>query len=160
LKDLTPGLLPAHVALVSREELLPEADFLSLHVPLTPGTRGLIGKAALRWMRSSAILVNTSRGPAADEPALVEALRDNRLAGAALDVFTEEPLPVSSPLRSLPNVVLTPHYAARSEESILELRSTEAASVEALVRGYWPPYPANPTVSPRIPLQPWTEFHL
>jgi D-3-phosphoglycerate dehydrogenase len=153
-----PASVPGHVTLVSREVLLREADLLSIHVPLTSETRGLVGEAELRAMKSTAIVVNTGRGPVIDQDALVCALREKRIAAAALDVFTEEPLPANSPLREFTNVTLTPHYGARSEDSIIDLRHTVADSVEALIRGYWPPYPVNPGVSPRIPLRPWKEF--
>ena len=150
-----PGL---GVELVEREVLLRESDLISIHTPLTDETRGSIGESELRAMKESAILVNTSRGAVVDEAALIRALQEGWIAGAALDVMVEEPLPPASPLRTLENVVLTPHYAAQSEESLLDLRTAVADSVEALVRGYWPPFPANPHVVPRIPLKPWSEF--
>ncbi len=86
-------------------------DAVVLATPLTPSTRGLFGREALAAMRPTAVLVNVGRGPAVDEPALVEALRAGRLRGAALDVFETEPLPAASPLWSLPNVLLSPHCA-------------------------------------------------
>ncbi len=150
--------MPANVSLVSREELLRQSDFLSIHVPLTAQTRGLTGAAELQLMKPSSILINTSRGAVVDEPALIEALRTGRIAGAALDVFTEEPLPASSPLREMTNVVLTPHFSGSSQDSMTDLRGTVAESVEAIAGGYWPPHPANPDVLPRIPLRPWSEF--
>ena len=151
-----PESMPPNVALVSREELLASADLLSIHVPLTADTRGLLGETELRSMKPSAILVNTSRGPVIDEPALERALAERWIAAAALDVFADEPLPSHSPLRGMANVILTPHYAGRSEESLIDLKTTVADSVEALVQGRWPPYVANPNVSPRIPLKPWS----
>ncbi|MEO7652740.1 MAG: C-terminal binding protein [Bryobacteraceae bacterium] len=154
----TPESMPPHVTLVSREELLASADLLSIHVPLTKDTRGVIGETELRSMKTSAILVNTSRGPVIDEPALERALIEGWIAAAALDVYVEEPLPAQSPLRGMDNVILTPHYSGRSEDSMIDLRGTIADSVEAFVQGCWPPYVANPTVSPRIPLKPWSEF--
>jgi D-3-phosphoglycerate dehydrogenase len=146
------------VEMVDLDRLLQESDVISLHTPLTDETRGMMGERAFRIMKPSALLVNTSRGPVVDEEALVRALQEGRIAGAALDVMTEEPLAPSSPLREMDNVVLTPHYAARSEESLRDLRTCMADSVEALLRGYWPPFPANPTVRPRIALKPWKEF--
>ncbi|MDB6168131.1 MAG: D-isomer specific 2-hydroxyacid dehydrogenase, NAD-binding, partial [Verrucomicrobia bacterium] len=99
----------------------------------------------------------TSRGPVIDEPALVRALQEKWISGAALDVVTEEPLPLSSPLRGMDQVILTPHTAADSEDSMRHVRRTVVDSIEAVLRGSWPPFPVNPKVSPRIPLQPWTE---
>lgn len=91
------------------DELLPQSDVVSLHLPLTEATAGLIDADALARMKSDAVLVNTSRGPIIDEAALVEALRDGRLAAAGLDVFSEEPVPTDNPLLTLDNVVVTPH---------------------------------------------------
>lgn len=94
---------------VSREELFATADILTIHLMLSDRTRGLVGATELDLMKPTALLVNTSRGPIIDTDALVVALRAGRIAGAALDVFDTEPLPADSPLRRLPNVVLTPH---------------------------------------------------
>jgi phosphoglycerate dehydrogenase-like enzyme len=90
-------------------DLLPRADVVSLHVRLTEATRHLIDARALVAMRPGALLLNTARGPVVDEPALIEALAGGHLGGAYLDVFEEEPLPPSSPLWRLPNVIITPH---------------------------------------------------
>ncbi len=94
--------------------LLPEVDYLVVTTPLTPQTRGLIDADALRSLRPSAYLVNVARGPVVDEAALIRALREGWLAGAALDTFSVEPLPSDHPLWSLPNVYITPHCAADS----------------------------------------------
>ncbi|MGW2933124.1 D-2-hydroxyacid dehydrogenase family protein [Streptomyces sp. NPDC001156] len=103
------------VAYVSRDELFSRSDVLSIHVVLSKRTRGLVGERELRSMRSTAILVNTSRGPVIDETALLRALNEKTIAGAALDVFDREPLPADHPLRSAPNAVVTPHigYVSR-----------------------------------------------
>lgn len=95
----------------SLPQLLAEADIVSLHLPLTRGSQGLIDDAALNRMKPGAVLVNTSRGPIVDEAALVEALASGRLAAAGLDVFAVEPVPPDSPLLALDNVVLTPHVS-------------------------------------------------
>lgn len=103
--------------------LLAESDIVSLHLPLTDATRGLIGRDALALMKSDAILVNTSRGPIVDEKALVDALRSGGLAAAGLDVFSVEPVPADNPLLTLSNVVLTPHvtwYTADTMRRYLE----------------------------------------
>ena len=96
---------------LSLDDLLQRADVVSVHTPLTAETKGLINARTLGLMKPSAILVNTSRGPVIDEPALIKALQNNRIAGAGLDVFTAEPLETDSPLLSLDNVVLTSHIA-------------------------------------------------
>ena len=97
-----PDALPA---------LLPQADFVSLHVRLNPATRGMLSREALSAMKPGAYLVNTSRGPVVDETALIDTLRSGHLAGAYLDVFETEPLPAESPLWDMPNVLITPHAA-------------------------------------------------
>ncbi|MGH3543167.1 MAG: D-2-hydroxyacid dehydrogenase family protein [Mycobacterium sp.] len=94
---------------VSRDELFARADVLTIHLVLSERTHGLVGAAELGLMKPTALLVNTSRGPIVDETALIEALRSHRLAGAGLDVFDTEPLPAGHPLRTLDNVVATPH---------------------------------------------------
>jgi phosphoglycerate dehydrogenase-like enzyme len=91
------------------DDLLRESDVVTVHVPLTPASRGLIGAREIALMKPTAYLVNTSRGPIVTESAIVDALQRNAIAGAALDVFDQEPLPQDHPLRSLPNVLLTPH---------------------------------------------------
>ena len=94
---------------VGRDVLFRRADFLSIHTQLSQRTRGLVGAAELGLMKRTAYLINTSRGPIVDEAALIAALRDKRIAGAGLDVFDIEPLPIDHPLRKLDSVVLTPH---------------------------------------------------
>jgi D-3-phosphoglycerate dehydrogenase / 2-oxoglutarate reductase len=108
------------------EEIFASSDWLSVHLPLKPETRGLVGSRELGLMKSDATLVNISRGAVIDEEALIEALASHRLGGAGLDVFTAEPLPQGSRLRALPQVVLTDHSAYASRESIEELRRRTA----------------------------------
>ncbi len=100
----------------SLEQLLRESDFVTLHVPLTPSTRGMIGKDQLALMKPSSFLINTSRGPVIDQDALYQVLHDGGIAGAALDVFESEPMTADHPLLSLNNVVLSPHMAGSSAE--------------------------------------------
>ncbi|HXF55050.1 MAG TPA: D-2-hydroxyacid dehydrogenase [Hyphomicrobiaceae bacterium] len=105
-------------------EVLPEADVIALTCPLTPETTGLIGREALARMKPSAMLINVARGAVVDEPALIEALRDGKIAGAGLDVTIEEPLPADSPLWGLRNVLITPHTAGETlayEERVIDL---------------------------------------
>lgn len=149
----------SYVELVGLDRVLRESDMVSLHVPLSADTKHLIGETELRAMKPTAFPVNTSRGGVVDQTALVRVLEENRIGGAALDVFEEEPLPAASPMRSLDKVIATPHYAASSQDSVGHLHRTVADSVEAILRGYWPPFPVNPVVQPRQPLRPWSEFH-
>jgi D-3-phosphoglycerate dehydrogenase len=117
------------------DDVLAAADVLTLHLPLTPETHGLIGAAALARLRRGAILVNTSRGPLVDEVALVEALDSGHLAGAALDVYEREPLPAGSPLRELPGVILSPHAAWYSPEALTDLPRLATQQVIAFLAG-------------------------
>ena len=94
---------------VTKEELFRTSDIVSVHLILSNRSRGLVGKSEFDLMKSSGLLVNTSRGPIVEESALIEALREKRIAGAAVDVFDREPLPSEHPFRSLPNVLATPH---------------------------------------------------
>jgi phosphoglycerate dehydrogenase-like enzyme len=100
---------PHGATAVDRERLFAESDVVTIHMPLSPRSRGLITGADLALMKPTAYLVNTSRGPIVDEAALVEVLREGRIAGAGLDVYDQEPLPIDHPLRALPNTLLLPH---------------------------------------------------
>lgn len=125
--------------------LLAESDMVTLHVPLTPSTERMIGARELAMMKPGAILINTARGRVVDEAALVEALRSGHLAGAGLDVFEEEPLPADSPLRALDNVLLTPHIAFLTEESMDECTFITIRNVEQFAAGR-PENMVNPAV--------------
>jgi phosphoglycerate dehydrogenase-like enzyme len=135
------------IELVSFADLLAASDFLSLHLPLTPETRHVIDKTALAKMRPGAVLVNTSRGGLVCEADLVAALRAGRLGGAALDVFEEEPTPAGNPLRTLPNVVLTPHAAGVDVQSLEDMARSAAQAVASIRRGEWP---AEKVVNPAV----------
>ena len=113
----TAACQQAGVEHVGRDDLFSRADFLSIHVQLSARTRGLIGARELALMKPTAFLINTSRGPIVDETAMLTALRDKRIAGAGLDVFDIEPLPIGHPLRALDNVVLTPHLGYVAEQN-------------------------------------------
>jgi phosphoglycerate dehydrogenase-like enzyme len=97
------------------DEVLPRADYVLLCTPVTPATTGIVNAARLEKMKPDAYLINVARGPLIDEPALIQALKNRRVAGAALDVFNEEPLPSDSPFWLLDNVLITPHTAAVTE---------------------------------------------
>jgi phosphoglycerate dehydrogenase-like enzyme len=101
----------------SKEEVLRQSDIVSIHIPLTPKSRALIGASELSLMKPSAFLINTSRGPIVEEAALIAALRERKIAGAGLDVYDVEPLPLAHPLRKLDNVVLTPHLGYASQQN-------------------------------------------
>ncbi|MDP3064289.1 MAG: phosphoglycerate dehydrogenase [Chloroflexota bacterium] len=117
------------------EELLRQSDVVSLHLPLTDETRGLLNRERLALMKPTAILVNTGRGPLIDEAALTDALREKRLAGAGLDVFATEPLPKGHPLTTLDNVVLSPHAAQASPETTLRGVEMSIENIESFLRG-------------------------
>ena len=119
---------------VTMDELLAQSDFVSLHTPLLPETRHLLDAAALRKMKRTAILINTSRGPVVDEQALAEALRDGVIAGAGLDVFEREPA-VEPLLLELENVVLLPHIASASEETRTRMAVRAAQNILAFLDG-------------------------
>lgn len=125
------------------DELLRVADYITVHVPLNPATRHLIGDREIGLMKKSAYLINTSRGPVVDERALVHALKEGRIAGAGLDVFEHEPLTPSSPLVELDNVVLLPHIGSASLATRSAMASLAAECVIAVLSGRVPPALVN-----------------
>jgi D-3-phosphoglycerate dehydrogenase len=124
-------------------QVLAEADFLSLHLPLTAATRGFIGESVLRQMKSTAFLINTARGGLVDTHVLARALREGWIAGAALDVLPQEPPAGDDPLLDLDNIVLTPHVAFYSEESLQALRQRTATAVVDALAGRAPEHVWN-----------------
>ncbi len=126
------------VRLVSFDELLAEADIVSLHLPCSPETVDLINADTLARMKRGAVLINTARGGLVDEAALFEALSDGRLFGTGLDVFKTEPLPVDSPLLTLGNLLLAPHMAGLDHESEVAMSSLAAQCIADLYQGRWP----------------------
>jgi D-3-phosphoglycerate dehydrogenase len=147
------------VQLVPLDALLAESDFVSIHLPLVAETRHLIDAAALARMKSNSVLINTARGAIIDEAALVEALQQRRIAGAALDVFegidvfTVPGTSPGHPLLELDNVILTPHCAGSSVESTRDSKVRGARYAAQVLLGYWPRHIVNPAVSPRFPLR-------
>jgi D-3-phosphoglycerate dehydrogenase len=125
---------------VEIKELFSNSDFITVHVPLQEATRRLVGAELISMMKPTAYLINTSRGAVVDETALIEALKNKKIAGAGLDVFETEPLPAESPLRSLDNVILTGHYAWYSDGAIIELKETAAMEALRVLRGEEPKY--------------------
>jgi D-3-phosphoglycerate dehydrogenase / 2-oxoglutarate reductase len=136
-------LASAGVEGVSFDRLLEISDFVSIHAPLLPATRGLFGAEVLRKMKRSACLINTARGPLVDEEALVAALESGQLAAAALDVVAVEPPPKDSRLIGRDNVILTPHTAFYSVEALNELQTKCAADVARVLSGEPPVYPVR-----------------
>lgn len=124
----------AGVQMAALEEVLQQADFLSLHVPLTPATRNLLSKERLQLMKPGAYIINSARGGIIDEVALYDALKNKRLAGAALDVFALEP-PVGSPLLELENVLFSPHIAGLTEEAQVKTSVLVAEEVVKVLQG-------------------------
>ena len=126
---------PTNVELVSFEQILARADFLSVHTALSPTTRHLVDAAALAQMKSTAFLLNTARGPIVDEAALVQALRAGTIAGAGLDVFEAEPPSLDNPLYDMPNVIATPHTAGYSDDAIAWAPLSAAQDAATVLRG-------------------------
>src|SRR5690348_4738368 len=135
-QNLTPERCrEAGVAYASKEDLFRQSDFITIHVVLSPRTRGLIGGAELALMKPTAFLVNTSRGPIVDEAALIAALRGGKIAGAGLDVFDVEPLPLDHPFRKMDNVVITPHLGYVSEQNYRRYFADAVEDISGFLEG-------------------------
>ncbi|MEX2598802.1 MAG: D-2-hydroxyacid dehydrogenase family protein [Dehalococcoidia bacterium] len=153
-----PTLTPERAAengatYVSWEDLFSSADVLTIHVPLTDLSRGWVTERELALMKPTAYLINTSRGPIVEEKALIEALKEGRIAGAGLDVYDEEPLPAAHPLLTLENVVLTPHLGYATRGSMLVFYRESVANIAAWLKGE-PQNLINPEALPNArPLQ-------
>jgi D-3-phosphoglycerate dehydrogenase / 2-oxoglutarate reductase len=142
--EVPPWIEPA----ASLPALLARSDYLVLACPLTEHTRGLIGVPELALLRRGACVVNVARGPVIDTDALVEALRSGHLGGAALDVFDSQPLPDGHPLWSMANVLVTPHVAGITDDSMRRMGEGAALAVASLLRGELPPHCINPQALP------------
>jgi phosphoglycerate dehydrogenase-like enzyme len=143
---LAPEETGLPVERVGLEELLACADFVSVHAPATPETAGMFGPSLFAAMKPGAYFINTSRGALVDEDALIEALKQGRIAGAALDVTVQEPLPDDHPLRSAPNLILTAHNAFNAREAASRMCNMAARNVLKLMRGAAPEATINPEV--------------
>jgi phosphoglycerate dehydrogenase-like enzyme len=141
------------VELVDLETLMRRSDFISLHCPLTPETRGLVGDRELSWMKPTAYFINASRGPIVNQSALYRALKDRRIRGAGLDVFDKEPVPDDEPLLRLDNVVLTPHTLCWTDECFLRMGKSAIESVLSVLRGDVPSNVVNPAVVDKPEMQ-------
>ena len=131
------------------DTLLRESDFVSLHVPLSEETRHMIGERELGLMKSTAYLINTSRGEVVDPTALYEAARSGSIAGAALDVTEPEPIPIEDPLLTLDNVLVTPHIGSGSRATRLKMAEMAAHNIVAVLEGGTPPHCVNPEAGSR-----------
>ncbi len=140
--------LPAGVEAVDMPELLSQSDFITLHTPLNEDTRGLVGAQAFARMKPNAFVINCARGPIIDEAALYDALRDGRIAGAGLDVMEQGHPPADHPLFALSNVLVTPHVAFLSQQSVLELEVRTAQATVDVLSGKMPEFLVNPDVLP------------
>ena len=143
---LAPDLSVPADRVADLDVLLRESDVVTLHVPLTPQTRSLLGARKLALLKPTALVINTSRGEVIDEGALAQALHAGRIGGAAVDVYATEPPPSDHPLLSAPNTVLTPHTAAHTEEALQRMAVSIADDVLAVLRGARPAHLANPDV--------------
>lgn len=146
----SPANLPDGITPVSFDTLLTQSDVLVLCCPLTDETRGIIDKKAIAKMKRGAVLINVSRGPVTDEAALAEALSAGHLAGAAVDVFADQPLPPNHPFFGLPNMILTPHMAGITEESMLRMGQGVVRETSLILNGEKPRNFCNPEVWPRF----------
>jgi D-3-phosphoglycerate dehydrogenase len=140
---------------VDLDTLLAESDFVVLSCLLNERTRHLIGARQLACMRPGAYLINVARGPVVDEPALIDALREGRIAGAALDVFEQEPIDPANPLLALDNVIVTPHALCWTDECFHNMASTGLASIVAVLRGRKPDFVVNPEVLDHPRVKSW-----
>lgn len=138
------------VKYVSLDELLSTSDYVSLHVPLTSETRGMIGRKEINKMKNTAYLINTSRGPVVDEGALYDALKEGRIKGAALDVFLKEPVDPKNPLLKLKNLVVTPHIGSATVETRRRMAILAAENTVKALKNEVPSSLVNPQVLERI----------
>lgn len=136
--------LPQDVERVDLHALLSQSDFVTINCPLTEETRGLIGEHELKLMKPEAYIINSARGAIVDEDALINALQQKRIAGVATDVLAKEPVTSNHPLLQFDNVIITPHIAWYSDESIEEARIKAAENVVRFIKGDLPSHPLNP----------------
>jgi len=148
----------AGVEPVSFPELLERSDYISIHSPHNEETEHAFGTAAFAEMKSSAVIINTARGPIIDEPALIAALASSEIAGAGLDVLEQEPPEPDNPLLAMENVVVTPHVASATTRMRPETRRRVGREVALVLRGRWPMSCVNPTVLPKVALERWQPY--
>jgi D-3-phosphoglycerate dehydrogenase len=143
----------AGIRLVSMAGLLKESDYISVHAALNEETRHLIGEKEFEQMKPAAYIINTARGAVIDEAALIQALQEKRIAGAALDVFEKEPVDPDNPLLKMDNVIVLPHTASFSDDAFSRLRTCVGQEAARVLSGRWPKNVVNKTVKPKIDLK-------
>lgn len=142
-----------NVVLTTFEELCKKVDVVSVHVPLTPATKGMLGKEQFELMQKGVFIVNTARGPIIEEDDLIDALKSGQVGGAGLDVFAKEPLPKNSLLTSFENIILTPHMAGYSKEAYIEMRTKAVlGTLDVLAYNQFPKYLVNKEVESKSKL--------
>lgn len=141
------------VELMELNEVCAQADFISVHSPLTDATRGMISDEQFNLMKKETFIINTARGPVIDEKAMIRALQEGKIAGAGLDVLENEPIEPDNPLLKMDNVIINPHAAWYSEESQLELKQKVAQNVADVLSGYYPTYLFNRDVKEKVKLK-------
>ena len=139
-------------------ELLQRSDYVSLHAPLNEETHHMLSTEHFKAMKSTALFINNGRGPSVDEAALIKALQDGEIAGAALDVFEKEPLDTESPLLRMENVLCSPHIASATSRMAPETRRRLARELATVLQGRWPRSAVNPAVLPRTNLIRWQPY--
>jgi D-3-phosphoglycerate dehydrogenase len=141
------------ITLLDLPGLLKQSDYVLLHTALTKETRHMIGEKELKMMKPSAYLINTARGAVVDEPALIKALQEKRIAGAGLDVFEKEPIDPENPLLKMDNVIVMPHSASYSDEAFIRLRRSVGQEAARVLSGKWPKNIVNKTCRPKFDLK-------
>jgi D-3-phosphoglycerate dehydrogenase len=141
------------ITLMSMPEVLKQSDFISVHTYLSNETTHLLGEKEFRQMKPSVYFINTSRGKVVDEPALIKALQEKRIAGAGLDVFEQEPVDPANPLLKMDNVTVMPHSASYSDAALIQQAVNPAQEVARVLSGKWPNHPVNRNVNPKKPLK-------
>ena len=143
----------AGITLMSMSEVLTQSDFVSAHTFLSDETTHLLGEKEFNQMKPNAFFINTSRGKTVDEPALIKALQEKKIAGAGLDVFEKEPVDPDNPLLKMDNVITIPHTASYSDAALIQQAINPAREVARVLSGHWPNNPVNKTVKPRVELK-------
>lgn len=141
------------ITLMSLPEVLKQSDFISVHTPLLDSTYHLLSRKEFEMMKPSAYIVNTARGPIIDEPALIKALEEKKIAGAGLDVFEKEPVDPDNALLKMENVVVAPHSASYSDVAMGKPGAYCLRQALRIMRGQWPEYPVNASVKPKVGLK-------